>query len=106
MEETFTNKTFTEKLAEYLKDSLSEGKKVAIAKNKYLIENRDEILKAKKQGYSFDLIAEFATLELMLTDVPETYSWKDKNGDSKEQETKFYPIDISKFFESETETEN
>ena len=93
--------TFLEALTEHGNNILTDQQKVNIAKKKYLIENRDDILLAREVGYSVSIIAEVATLELLKTDVPKNYMVKNKEGDEVMKETKFYLSEITKLCEPE-----
>ncbi len=93
--------TFMDVLTEHANNVLGDQMKVTIAKNKYLMSNRDEILLAREEGYMFPIIAEVATLELLKTDVPKNFTVKRKEGEEVMVETKFSPAEIRKFCEPE-----
>ncbi len=95
--------TFLETMTEHANSFLTDHQKMNIAKKKYLINNRDDILLVREVGYSFSIIAEVATLELLKTDVPKSFMAKNKEGEEEERETKFGIGEIKRFCEPESE---
>lgn len=79
---------------------LTDKQKVDIAKKKYLIVNKEEILQAVAEGYVGGLIAGVATEELLKTGVPRTFNITNKEGEEELRETQFWSGDIKKFCES------
>ena len=94
-------KTFSQRMEEYAKNVLGDAQKVRIAKNSYLLDNKDAILRAKVVGYTYAQIAEVATIALLEKNIPISFVVKNKEGEEKTVKTKFYPIDIKNFCEAE-----
>ena len=95
----FFTASFMGGLELYANEVLTEGQKINVAKKSYLEENREEILNALKKGYSYIVIAQYATMELLKTDVLHSYIFKNKEGEEVTVETKIAPADIKKLFE-------
>lgn len=91
--------SFSDKLKKASASVYKDIRFILIAKNEYLMKNRDNILNAYKVGHTFPVIAEVATKELLATDVPKTYSWVNKENEKKEGTTKFTAGEIKKFCE-------
>ena len=95
--------TFSDALMAHADNVLRDNQKVAIAKKKYLIKNRDDILLAREEGYPYPVIADVATMELLKTDVPKSIMVKNKEGEEITRETKFSPGEIKNLCEPEPE---
>ena len=95
--------TFLENLAKHVKKTESKARQVAIAKKLYFVNHRDEIIQAWEVGYTFSMIAEVATAELLGTGIFKSYTVKNKDGEETTRETKIYTTEIKKFCESETD---
>lgn len=91
--------TFEERLQNISKKSYKDAKLVSIAKNEYLLLNKDKILMAHAIGYTFPVIAEAATEELLHADIPTSFLWLTTKNEKKYSETKFRAGEIKKFCE-------
>lgn len=89
--------TFLDKLSIYAKEVTSEHQQVLIVKKQYLQNHRNEILEAYSIGYSFGLIAEIATRELLDTNVIKEYKIINKEGNEVIIITKFTVGEIKSF---------
>ena len=87
------------------KERFPDLRNINIAKKRYLIENKDEILKALEMGYGYPIIAEAATEDLLKTGIQKTFSFTNKEGIEETRETKFGPGEIKNFIEPVVETE-
>ena len=96
-----SNISFTKKFEEYADGILNDHQKVTIAKRKFLQENKDEILKAANEHYPYYILAEFATIALMETDISKSYIVKDKEDSEVEIQTQFTGVEIKNFCEVE-----
>ena len=94
------NKSFLKNFEEHVKDKLTISHKVNLAKNRYLINNRDDIIQAIELGYGYASIAEFATVELLKTGIPKNYFYISKDGKEIEKETKIAGAEVQKFYEN------
>ena len=88
-------------MAEMSKGGLSDRQRVSREKKIYIIQHGEDIKQAKAVGYSYALIAEVATAELLEKDLPGSFTLKTKDGEEKIIETKFKIPEIKKFCESE-----
>ena len=97
-----TTKTtsFLGKLEEYSNIVLTEYQRVSIAKKKYLIDNQNDILRAQKEGYTYKIIAEVATQELLKTNIVKSTVITTKDGEEKEKETLITPAEVKAFLEA------
>ena len=93
--------TFLEQLEKHAENELTETKRIAIAKKKFLLDNKEDILTAKTCGYSYALIAEAATVTLLGIGIPTNFNSISKDGTETIKETKFNPGEIKKFCEAE-----
>ena len=96
-----TSKTFSEKLEALATQKLPEGSRIKIARKSYLIEKKDDILKALEEGYNYSLIAEIATQELYERGIPDSITVTTKDGEEVTREVKFIHQDIIRFIENE-----
>lgn len=95
------NKKFFNKLAEVSKREVTDRQRVSRAKKIYLIQHGENMKQAKSVGYSYALIAQAATADLIESGLPESFTLKTKDGEEKIVETKFKIPEIKKFCESE-----
>lgn len=86
-------------LEKHAETALTDRQKITIAKKKYLMANKGEILQAVAEGYGFAIIAAAATEELLTTGIPTTFSITTKEGIEEEREPKFAPGEIKKLCE-------
>ena len=93
--------TFSDKMAAYGKESLTEAQQVRIAKNKYLISREADILQAHAEGYTNGLIAKVATMELLESGIQKHFTVKNKEGEEVERETIIGTREIKKICEPE-----
>ena len=91
--------SFMSGLEAYANEVLTDGQKVNVAKKSYLEENREEILNALKRGYAYGVIAKYATMELLKTDILHSCTVKNKEGEEVTVETRIAPADIKKLVE-------
>jgi len=96
---TSTIKSFGEKLHIYIEESLSDTQKVNIAKKSYLLQNKEEIILAIRKGYHPKDIAEYATFELLKLNLPKTFLYQNKEGESIEGITKITAMDVKRICE-------
>ena len=90
------------KFEKYADAILTDVQKVYIAKRKYLKNNKKGILKAYETGYSFGMIAEFATIDLLMqSDLPKAYTFTDKDGNTVSRETKITGTEIKNICEKD-----
>lgn len=75
----------------------TERQKIVLAKNKYLLSNKKEILQAIKEGYGYSIIAGTATEVLLKTGVASTVSFINKEGEEVWIETKYTAGEIKNF---------
>ena len=101
-ERTSQSVTFSDRMAKFAQDKLSESKRVAIAKAKYLLNKEDDIIQAKKEGYTYPMIAEVATIELIASGTQKSFTVKNKDGVAVQYETKFKVSDIKNICEKES----
>jgi len=93
---------FIKKLEKYAETVLNEAQRVRIAKIKYLNAYGSEIKKAYESGYSIKVIADFATIDLLMqSDLPKMYSIVDKEGKTVSRETRFTGSEIKKICEKD-----
>lgn len=100
---TKKEESLMEKLAKHATNTLPEQRQAIIAKKTYLVEHKDEIMKAMELGYPYATIADVATEELLKTGIFTQFVVTTKEGEEKTVETKFHPIEIKKFCEPEGE---
>ncbi len=93
--------TFSDRIEEYAKEALTEAQQVKIAKTKYLIEKEADIIQVNAEGYTYALIAEVATMELLESGVPKFFIVKNKEGKEVEHEVKIRALDIKNICEPE-----
>ena len=94
-------KTFSERMTDYTAGTLDDKNKVRIAKNVYLLDNKDAILRAKAEGYNYRQIAEVATIALLETNVPRKVTFTNREGEELERETELRAGEIKNFCEPE-----
>jgi len=94
------NRSFLIDLEKYSKNKLKEYEIVRITKRKYLYENRTEIKKAIEYGYSYMIIAQFATEALLKYDIPKNYKIIKKDKRVIEKKSIFSASEIKKFLEN------
>ena len=87
-------------LEKHAETALTDLQRVRIAKNKYLMANREEILQAVAEDYPHPFIAEAATIELLKTGVPTEFSFTNKDGEEIVQETRFVGSEIRSYCEA------
>ncbi len=92
-------KSFTENLHVYIESQLSDLEKINIAKKSYLFTHKDEIYKAIEMGYSPKYIAQYATEELLKTNIPKTFTRITSEDETIEGTPKITPMDIKKLCE-------
>jgi hypothetical protein len=63
------------------------------------LENKEDIVKAVQMGYSYPMIAEFITEQLLKTDIPKVVTVKNKEGEEVEVETRMKPALVKEFYE-------
>ena len=93
--------TFSEKMTKYAKNKLTETKRIAIAKKRYLLSKEVDLIKAKDEGYTYAMIAEVATIEFLKLGIQKTFTVKNKEGKEVEFETKIRAVDIKNICEPE-----
>lgn len=93
--------TFSDKMAAYGKEVLTEAQQVRIEKNKYLISREADILQANAEGYTYVQIAKVATMELLESGIQKHFTVKNKEGEEVERETIVRPMEIKKICEPE-----
>jgi predicted SPOUT superfamily RNA methylase MTH1 len=94
--------TFLKKFEKYADNALTEAQKIRIGKTKYLQHHKSEIKKAYNYGYSVGMIAEFATIDLLMgSDLPKQYTFTDKEGNEVTRETKITGTEIKNICEEE-----
>ena len=91
--------SFIDGLESYAEEILMEGQKVNIAKKSYLEKHKEEIINAVKIGYGYGVIAQYATSELLKTDIPSSFTYKNKEGEEITAEPIIYPADIINLYE-------
>lgn len=91
--------TFFEKLNELAKESFDDLKRIKIAKKRYLDNKKDDILQAAKDGYTYPMIAQATTAELLETDVPKSFTRTTKEGKEIVVETKITFAEIKEICE-------
>ncbi len=95
--------TFFVTLAKVTEETFTDIKKVRIVKQLYLLNKKEDILQAKEVGYTYNVIAEVATSELLELNIPKSYIIKDKEGKEITRETKFNTNEIKNFCEPSEE---
>lgn len=86
-------------LKKHAETTLTDGERITVAKKKYLIANREEILQAVSEGYGYATIAKVATQELLETGVPATSTYTDDKGKAITSDTGFHRSGIKNFCE-------
>jgi len=95
------NNQFLNNLEKYAEDLLQEHEIVKIAKLKYLYDHKDAIHKAKLYGYSYKIIANFTTKELLQSNIPRKHQIITRDQEVIEKETMFSASEIKKFLEED-----
>ncbi|MDQ7045006.1 MAG: hypothetical protein Q9M32_03720 [Sulfurimonas sp.] len=91
--------SFLQKMEEHTQGKLNELQQIEIAKNKYLLQNKLEIIKAKASGYTYPMITEVATLDFLNSGVAKSFTIEDKDGNKIKYETKIRVRDIQNLCE-------
>lgn len=100
MKKNKSSNSFLQKMKKYTKGKLNEFQKVEIAKNKYLLENKSEIIKAKALGYTYPQITEVATQNFLQSGVSKSFTVVNQEGKEMKYETKIRVKDIQNICES------
>ena len=99
------NGTLFNKLIEAAKENAADQRQARMAKRLFLLDNAEEIKKAKEAGYSYAMIAKATTDTLLEMDIPKTFVVKTKEGKEVTKETKIVPADIKKICEPAEEVQ-
>lgn len=94
-----TSVGFLNALERHAETVLTDRQRVVIAKRKYLMTSKEEVLQAVAEGYAYAIIATTATEELLKSGVPASFSFTNKEGEEITRETKYVPGEIKKFCE-------
>jgi len=92
---------FLTEFIEKVSSELSDFQKVVIARKTYLLENKDDIIKAVEMGYHYPMIANFITEQLLKTDIPKVYTIKNEEGEEVEVKTIMPVAHVREFYEKE-----
>ncbi|PKG95072.1 hypothetical protein [Paraglaciecola sp. MB-3u-78] len=87
-------------LEKHSETALNDAQRVRIAKKKYLMANKEEILQAVAEGYNYPIIAEAATIELLKTGVTKEFVVTNKEGEEVSRETKYRGPEVREFCEA------
>jgi hypothetical protein len=87
-------------LEKHAETAMTELQRVVIVKKKYLMVNKEEILQAVAEGYTYPIIAEAATIELLKTDAPKEFTVTNKEGEKLTHETKYIGPEVRQFCEA------
>jgi hypothetical protein len=87
-------------LEKHFEAALTDMERVRIAKKRYLMANKEELLQAVAEGYRYLIIAEAATIELLKTGVPKEFVVTNKEGEEVTLETKYGGQEVKEFCEA------
>jgi hypothetical protein len=87
-------------LEKHSETALPDIQRVRIAKKKYLMANKEEILQAVEEGYNYPIIAEAATIELLKTSAPKEFVVTNKEGEEVTLVTKYGAPEVKEFCEA------